>query len=135
MESGTFAKPFMEDHGGVKTFGDQAHNYALRLVFDGCPWPLPEEYIGDSIRMNEERPVRFVCRDGRLYNNSWGCLVMYCSQLILHQFVRFRTNNHDNCVSSYCGRKKNPSHVPRPNGRKAGAYVRRADEAVVSADW
>ncbi|KAJ5092138.1 hypothetical protein NUU61_007008 [Penicillium alfredii] len=34
LEAGRFAKPFMEDHGGVKGFGDQAHSYALRLVFD-----------------------------------------------------------------------------------------------------
>ncbi|KAJ5833223.1 hypothetical protein N7474_001534 [Penicillium riverlandense] len=58
IESGTFAKPFMEDHGGVKSFGDFAHKYALRLVFDRCPWPLPEEYIGGSVRMTDERLVR-----------------------------------------------------------------------------
>lgn len=78
LESGRFAKPFMEDTGSVKSFGDQAHSYALRLVFDKCPWPLSEEFIDSWWLPGRANGVtRFVCREGGLYN-SWtsGCRAM-----------------------------------------------------------
>lgn len=77
LESGRFAKPFMEDHGGVQSFGDQAHSYALRLVFDRCPWPLLEEYIGGSIWGDKKEVTRFVCQEEGLYNSWMGsCVTM-----------------------------------------------------------
>ena len=77
LESGRFAKPFMEDHGGVKKFGDQAHSYALRLIFDRCPWPLAEDYIGGPIWSNKTEVTRFVCRETGLYNSYMGgCVAM-----------------------------------------------------------
>ena len=79
LESGRFAKPFMEDHGGVKEFGDQAHSYALRLVFDRCPWPTPEEHINgsSSIWWYQRKMTRFVCRESGLYNSWMGsCIVV-----------------------------------------------------------
>lgn len=77
LESGRFAKPYMEDHGGVEKFGDQADSYALRLVFDRCPWPLLEEYIGGSIWGDKKEVTRFVCQESGRYN-SWlgGCVAM-----------------------------------------------------------
>jgi hypothetical protein len=78
LESGRFPKPFMEDHGGVESFGDQAYSYGLRLVFDKCPWPLPEDIDGRLWLLGRQDEVtRFVCREGGLYN-SWtsGCLAM-----------------------------------------------------------
>ncbi|KAJ5110973.1 hypothetical protein N7532_001508 [Penicillium argentinense] len=58
LESGRFAKPFMEDHGGVEKFGDQARSYALRLVFDRCPWPSLEQYINGSIWRDKMKVAR-----------------------------------------------------------------------------
>ena len=78
LESGRFPKPFIEDTGLMKSFGDQAYCYALRLVFDQCPWPLREDYIGSWwLPGREDKVTRFVCREGGL-ESSWtsSCLAM-----------------------------------------------------------
>lgn len=78
LESGRFLKPFVEDHGGVERFEGQAYSYALRLVLDKCPWPLPEECIDISwLSGRADKVTRFVCRKGGL-ENSWtsSCLAM-----------------------------------------------------------